>query len=145
MQSTDGDTAQVGPGVAEFLGIPHVSYVSAFEEASDRSITVTADLGDRLLTQSVSLPCLVTVTQAVNQPRLPSLRKKKEVGGRPVLLKKAIDLPPAERTYYGLAGSATRVEKIFPPKREETREVWDGEPRELALRLARLLEEAIGP
>ena len=76
---------------------------------------------------------------------LPSLRKRRRLAAGRVLLKKAIDLPPAERTYYGLAGSATRVEKIFPPKREETREVWDGEPRELALRLARLLEEAIGP
>lgn len=144
MQSTDGDTAQVGPGVAEFLDIPHVSYVSSIEAVSSDSITVTADLGERLLTQEMSLPCLITVTQALNQPRLPSFKRRREVGDKPVEIKRAADLPPAEVSYYGLAGSATRVERIFPPRREEVREMWEGEPREMAHRLAELLKEVAG-
>jgi electron transfer flavoprotein beta subunit len=141
MQSTDGDTAQVGPGVAEFLGIPHVSYVRAIDKVGPTSIEVTADLGDRYQTQEVALPCLITVTRDLNQPRLPSFRMRKETAGRTVDLLKAADLPPADEQHLGLAGSPTRVEKIFPPVRERVREMWEGAPEELAEKLAALLKE----
>lgn len=141
MQSTDGDTAQVGPGVAEFLGIPHVSYVRSIDSVAAGSIGVTADLGDRYLSQEVTLPCLITVTRDLNQPRLPSFRKRKETAGKPVEIMKAADLPPVEEQYLGLSGSPTRVEKIFPPKRERVREMWEGSPAELAGRLSALLKE----
>jgi electron transfer flavoprotein beta subunit len=145
MQSTDGDTAQVGPGVAEFLGIPHVSYVRSIGSATAGSIEVTADLGDRYLSQEVTLPCLITVTKDLNQPRLPSFRKRKETADNPVELVKAADLPPSEEQHLGLAGSPTRVEKIFPPKRERVREMWEGTASELAGRLAALLKEVLEP
>ncbi len=146
MQSTDGDTAQVGPGVAEFLGLPHVSYVRSIDAVSETSITVTADLGDRYLSQEVTLPCLITVTRDLNQPRLPSFRKRRETKDRTVDLLKAVDLPelpPDQQPYLGLSGSPTRVEKIFPPKRERVREMWEGPPEELAARLASLLKEVL--
>jgi len=141
MQSTDGDTAQVGPGVAEFLGIPHVSYVRSIDRVGTTSIEVTADLGDRYQAQEVELPCLITVTRDLNQPRLPSFRKRKETADRTVELLKAADLPPSDEQYLGLSGSPTRVEKIFPPKRERVREMWEGTPEELAEKLAALLKE----
>ena len=158
MQSTDGDTAQVGPGVAEFLDIPHVSDVkeirgmSGLGTGSDpRSLheekpklTVTVDLGDTLLIQDVCLPALITVTKDLNQPRLPSFRLRRAMADKPVVLMRAEDLPSASKTYYGLAGSATRVERIFPPDRTEVREIWEGEPEELASRLADLLREVVG-
>lgn len=145
MQSTDGDTAQVGPGVAEFLGIPHVSYVRSIDAVRPDRIEVTADLGDRYLSQEVQLPCLITVTKDINQPRLPSFRKRKETAGRAVDIVKAADLPPSDEQHLGLAGSPTRVEKIFPPKRERVREVWEGPSVELAGRLATLLKEVLEP
>lgn len=163
MQSTDGDTAQVGPGVAEFLDIPHVSYVKEIHGSSglhacygsvsgeetglpvggdgSAKIKVTADLGDVLVTQEVSLPALITVTKDTNQPRLPSFRLRKAVSDRPVEIMRAGDMPTSSETYYGLAGSATRVERIFPPERTVVREIWEGEPRELAARLAAVLRE----
>ena len=143
MQSTDGDTAQVGPGVAEFLGIPHVSYVRGIGRVDDRSIEVTADLGDRYVTQELSLPCLITVTRELNQPRLPSFRARKETAGRAVTILKPDDLPPSEERYFGLAGSPTRVERIFPPKIERVQEKWEGPASELAGRLAALLREVL--
>lgn len=173
MQSTDGDTAQVGPGVAEFLDIPHVSCVRAIGRVDARSIEVTADLGDRYLTQELSLPCLITVTRDLNQPRLPSFRARKETAGRPVVILKPDDLPPlggpdgsegsdrldgptgserpemtgqsrgSSERYHGLAGSPTRVEKIFPPKVDRVKEKWQGASSELASRLAALLKEVL--
>ncbi|MGE5579117.1 MAG: electron transfer flavoprotein subunit beta/FixA family protein [Bacillota bacterium] len=141
MQSTDGDTAQVGPGVAEFLGIPHVSYVRSIDRVGTTSVEVTADLGDRYQSQEVALPCLITVTRDLNQPRLPSFQKRKETAGRTVDLLKAADLPPADEQYLGLLGSPTRVERIFPPVRKRVREMWEGAPEELAEKLAALLKE----
>lgn len=146
MQSTDGDTAQVGPGVAEMLGIPHVSYVRSIDSVTAASVSVTADLGDRYLSQEVCLPCLITVTRDLNQPRLPSFRKRKETKDKVVDVIKVADLLPlcpSERQYFGLVGSPTRVERIFPPKRERVRETWCGEPDELAERLQALLKEVL--
>lgn len=152
MQSTDGDTAQVGPGVAEFLDIPHVSYVRAIGRVGVDSIEVTADLGDRYLTQELRFPCLITVTKDLNQPRLPSFRARKETAGRPVVILKPADLPPlggsdrlhgSGERYHGLAGSPTRVERIFPPKVDRVKEKWEGPPSELAARLAVLLKEVL--
>ncbi|HHY44258.1 MAG TPA: electron transfer flavoprotein subunit beta/FixA family protein [Firmicutes bacterium] len=158
MQSTDGDTAQVGPGVAEFLDIPHVSYVREIKGVAGPEVgagtyplpegaarlTVTADLGDTLLIQDVCLPALITVTKDLNQPRLPSFKLRKAVADKPVSVMRAEDLPASPKPYYGLAGSATRVEKIFPPERTVVREIWEGEPDELASRLAVLLREVVG-
>jgi electron transfer flavoprotein beta subunit len=145
MQSTDGDTAQVGPGVAEFLGIPHTSYVSAIGRVSPLSIEVTADLGDRHLTQEISFPCLITVTGDLNQPRLPSFRARKETAGRTVDVMGPGDLPPSDEQHYGLNGSPTRVTRVFPPKRERVREMWEGPADELAGHLAALLKEVLAP
>jgi len=145
MQSTDGDTAQVGPGVAEFLGIPHVSYVRSVSDIGAGSLTVVADLGERLLTQEVALPCLITVTRDLNQPRLPSFRKRKETASRAVALVDAGSLPAEGERHYGLAGSPTRVEKVFPPKSERVQETWEGPPAELAARLGALLKRVLSP
>jgi electron transfer flavoprotein beta subunit len=145
MQSTDGDTAQVGPGVAEFLGIPHVSYVRSVNRVGPGSIEVTADLGDRYLTQEISFPCLITVTPELNQPRLPSLRTRKETMARTVAVVRPGDLPPAGEKHYGLSGSPTRVERVFPPKIERVQEMWEGPAAELANRLAALLNEVLSP
>ncbi len=100
-------------------------------------------MGDILLTQDVCLPALITVTRDLNQPRLPSFKLRRAVADRPVVVMRSEDLPSASRTYYGLAGSATRVERIFPPDRTEVREIWEGEPEELAARLAGLLREVV--
>ena len=68
MQTTDGDTAQVGPGIAELLELPHVSYVSRINRISNGAVEVEADMGDGIELLKVGLPCLLTVTKAVNQP-----------------------------------------------------------------------------
>ena len=71
MQTTDGDTAQVGPGIAELLELPHVSYVAEIKDIHKKSILVDADMGDGMEELRIELPCLVTVTKDCNQPRLP--------------------------------------------------------------------------
>lgn len=139
LQSTDGDTGQVGPGVAEFLQISHVSYVSKVEDVTEDKITVVSDLGDRFLTMRVSYPCLLSVSRELNQPRLPSYRLWREVRNAAVKSWSLGDLPQHEECYYGLDGSPTRVKKIFPPRREVVREIWEGRSEELAAKFCMLV------
>lgn len=83
-QTTDGDTAQVGAELAEFLGIPHVAGVSRIHELSDEEILLDLDLPLHVKTVRVKLPCLVCVEKGIYEPRLPSFRRKLETAGRPV-------------------------------------------------------------
>ena len=69
-QAIDGDTAQVGPQLAEKLGLPQVSYVEEFEIADDRkSVTVKRQLEDGYELIEVPLPCLLTTIKELNTPR----------------------------------------------------------------------------
>lgn len=70
-QATDGDTAQVGPSVAEMLNIPHVAYVKKLEEVSEKSIKVQRMMEDGYDLIEVPLPCLFTVVKEINTPRIP--------------------------------------------------------------------------
>lgn len=140
-QTTDGDTAQVGPGIAEFLGLPHVAYVSAILESTLDHIPVEMDFADSVQICQVAYPCLLTVTEATNQPRLPSYRLKLATADRPIRTISHGDLPPLEEVYYGLDGSPTQVERIFPPESRTTRNVYRGDAEELAEQVYRQLRE----
>ena len=116
-QTTDGDTAQVGAEVSEYLGIPNVSNVLSVEEVKDGTITVTASLDDRVVTQRVKLPCLLCVDSDVNTPRLPSYKRKQTVTDEMVKFLSFADFADQDANHYGLNGSATQVERIFPPEK----------------------------
>jgi electron transfer flavoprotein beta subunit len=141
MQTTDGDTAQVGPGVAELLGIPHVSYVSRIRGIAAEAVEVEADMGDGIEELRVGLPCLLTLTKAANQPRLPSFRLMQATKDREVTIWSSEDLVGANPKYFGLTGSPTQVERIFGPAKGGEKELWQGSPRELSQRLLQKLKE----
>lgn len=124
-QSTDGDTAQVGPAIAEHLGIPHAAWVSAIRVEGD-GLCVEQQLQDIIETVWMPFPCLVTVEQGIYTPRLPSLKRLREVRDRPVTVRTLDDFLDREARHYGLSGSPTQVERIFPPPRDVERETWQG-------------------
>ena len=138
-QTTDGDTAQVGPEMAELLGIPHVTNVMRIEKINESSLTLVSALEERLYRLKLRLPCLAAVEKDINTPRLPSYRRKKETAGQPIEIWTLDDLPDREENHYGLSGSATRVERIFPPCRDGKRQMYDGSGAELADLLLELL------
>jgi electron transfer flavoprotein beta subunit len=142
MQTTDGDTAQVGPGLAEFLDIPSASYVRQLSLPDHGRMRVVTDLAGDEAVLEIELPCLLTVTPDLNQPRLPSLGRRLDTADRkiPVWGRSELENAP-EVDLFGLDGSPTRVKRVFPPQAEATRETWKGEGRELGQRLcARLWE-----
>ena len=74
--TTDGDTAQVGPEIAEFLGIAHVSNVLKILQSKEDSIIVEMDMPNTVEVVEIEYPCLITVEKGIFQPRLPSYRLK---------------------------------------------------------------------
>lgn len=125
-QTTDGDTAQIGPEVAAFLNIPHAAYVSNIIEIKDNSITVDCDMDETIQTYEIKFPCLITVGVEIGQPRLPSFRLKIKTKDKNVNTLTMNDLSDNNENNYGLNGSPTQVIKIFPPEIRKERETWDG-------------------
>lgn len=139
--TTDGDTAQVGPEIAEFLSIPHVANVLKLNDIDDKSVTVEMDMAATVEVARIRFPCLITVEKGIFQPRLPSYRlkmKTREKGVPRVALK---DLVDKEASHYGLDGSPTQVKRVFPPPVNTDHEIWTGDGSEMAIRLGNRLQE----
>lgn len=120
-QTTDGDTAQVGAEVAEYLGLPNVANVLGIDEIADGKVTLSASLDDRNVTMSVKLPCVLSVDGDINTPRLPSYKVKQTVTDDLVRFISFADFEDQDENHYGLNGSATQVERIFPPEKNTQR------------------------
>lgn len=114
-RATDGDTAQVGPGLAAWLGLPLVTYVSRVESVSDRSIIVERLAEDGYGLVELALPALLTVVKEIAAVRLPTLAGKKRARDLAIRVLDAasLDHDPAR---VGLKGSPTRVVKVESPK-----------------------------
>ena len=140
-QTTDGDTAQVGAEMAEYLGLPNVSNVLSVEDVKDGKIFVTANLDDKIVSQSVSMPCLISVDGDINTPRLPSYKIKKTLTEDSVKFLTFADFEDQNPNHYGLSGSATQVERIFPPEKVSQKQVLEGDAETQAAALMALLQQ----
>ena len=141
-QTTDGDTAQVGPELAERLGIDHAANVTRILALEEEYITVEIDLDNAREQLRIKLPCLLTVDKDVNTPRLPSfIKKKKMEGAENIRILSFSDFPEADETKFGLKGSPTQVERIFPPDKNTDKEILNGTSEELASDLYQILKD----
>jgi electron transfer flavoprotein alpha/beta subunit len=128
-QAIDGDTAQVGPETAEFLNIPHISYVRKIEEAGQNSIRVQRMMDEGYDVVECAYPVLLTVVKELNEPRLPSL-KGKMAAKKAVISKWALSDIAADENSLGLKGSPTQVKNIFTPEARSGRRMLEGTPEE---------------
>jgi len=140
-QTTDGDTAQVGPEMAEYLGIPHIANVLKIIEIKDKSIIIEMDMANTVEVAEVQFPCLLTVEKDIFQPRLPSYRKKLVTKDREIKMITLKDFEDKDEKKYGLNGSPTKVERIFPPDVNNDREIWTGTGEQLSFKMATKLKE----
>jgi electron transfer flavoprotein beta subunit len=124
-QAIDGDTAQVGPEIAEFLNIPHVAYVNKIEDISAHSVKVHRLMDDGYDVVESSVPVLLTVVKEINIPRLPSL-KGKMAAKKAVITKMDAQAIGAEEGNLGLKGSTTQVKNIFAPQSKVDRKTLEG-------------------
>jgi len=138
-KAIDAETGQVGPQVAELLGIPHVAYVTHLEVHKD---TLTAR---RLRTEGVetvecSLPALVTVTKETNQPRLPTLHSTIASKRKPIRIVTVKDLGK-NPDRYGLKGSPTIVSRLLAPTPRPACKILEGSTKEVVNQLVAILAE----
>lgn len=141
-QTTDGDTAQTGPEVAELLGLPHASYVQSVEiDPGCSCATVQVNLGEVMQMLRLPLPCLLTVEKDIATPRLPSFVRSQAVSEEDILVLGLDDLPVRDERRYGLTGSPTQVERIFPPPRSAGRELVTGSADKVAQRAFDILHD----
>jgi len=129
-QAIDGDTAQVGPGIAESMNIGQVTFVRDVTEIGDGTLRVLRITDKGRSEVEAELPVLLSVTKLDREPRLPSLRGKLRAKKEKIehLDAKVLNLPEGS---VGLAGSPTQVIRIFTPQKHTQGEIKRGKPDEL--------------
>jgi electron transfer flavoprotein beta subunit len=141
-QAADGDTAQVGPGLAQRLAMPYVCFVRRVVslEPTGRTIRVERLMDDGYDVVESSLPVLLTVVKEIGDLRVPSLKGKMKAKKMAVPIWSAADIG-ADPDCIGLPGSPTQVIEIFAPKPRGRRLVLEGNPEEQAGQLLDLLRK----
>ena len=141
-QAIDGDTAQVGPQIAEKLEIPQVSYVADIQKEGN-TLTVRRMLEDGYMTVQVQTPCLLTCIKELNQPRYMSVGGIMECYQKPLAVFDYEALkndPLIDVDTIGLKGSPTNVYKSFSPPVKGAGMMLEGEGKETVDQLVSLLD-----
>jgi electron transfer flavoprotein beta subunit len=138
-KAIDAETGQVGPQVAELLGIPHVAYVNHVEVHNDE-LTARRLRTEGIETVECSLPALVTVTKEINEPRLASLRSTIAAKRKPIRIVTVKDLEKNPER-YGLKGSPTIVSRVFTPPPRGACRILEGSTSDVVNQLVAILAE----
>lgn len=141
-QASDGDTAQVGPGIACHLDLPQITYVRKIEKIDNKHLVAERLLESGYEVVEVPVPCLLTVVKEINEPRLPSLKGKMAAKKAQIPVWKAADLG-AEPGGLGLDGSPTKVVRIFTPPARQGGLILRGEPEEVVGQLVEKLKDVV--
>jgi len=141
-QASDGDTAQVGPGISTHLNIPQVTYVKKIETVTEKSLKVERMLEEGFAIVETPLPALITVVKEINEPRIPSLKGMMKSKSAKITTygQKDLNLDPRN---IGLCGSPTQVVKIFTPPQRTGGQILKGEIDEIAKQLVDLLKDEV--
>ena len=140
-QAIDGDTAQVGPQIAEKLHLPQVTYAAEIVKDGD-TITVKRMLEDGYMTIKVKTPCLITCIKELNEPRYMSIDGIYATYNKPLETfdyEKLKDHPLIDATTIGLKGSPTNIFKSFTPPQKGAGKMLEGSGKETCEELASIL------
>ena len=140
-QAIDGDTAQVGPQIAEKLHLPQVTYAADIQKDGD-TITVKRMLEDGYMTIKVKTPCLITCIKELNDPRYMSVGGVFEAYGKPMTTydyEALKDDPLIDATTIGLKGSPTNIFKSFTPPQKGAGMMLEGADKATCEKLADIL------
>ena len=116
-QAIDGDTAQVGPGIAEHIGLPQVTYVQKIREIHDDHLMVERAIEGGYEVLTVPLPAMIAVEKSINEPRLPTMMGTMKAHKKQITTW-GFDELGADEDKLGMNGSPTRVKRIFSPERK---------------------------
>jgi len=141
-QASDGDTAQVGPGISTHLDIPQVTYVKKIEEIKGNSLRCERMTEEGFEIIETPLPALLTVVKEINEPRIPSLRGMMRAKQAKILTWTQKDLG-LDSQKIGLCGSPTQVVKIFTPPPRIGGQILKGETQDVVEKLVELLRSEV--
>jgi electron transfer flavoprotein beta subunit len=141
-QAIDGDTAQVGPEIAEILGLPQITYgVEAVLSVNKKQIQVKQEVEKGYEVLEASLPALVTFSKGEVVRRAPSFRDVIDARQKTIRIVSANELPLSEEE-LGLKGSFTQVVKVFPPPQKKSNQlIQNVEPVQAAQEIFEFLKE----
>ncbi len=137
-QAMDGDTAQVGPGIAEKLRLPFITFVSKIEELEGKRIKVQRLLEEDHEVIECRLPALITVVKEINEPRIASLKGRMRARKAEIEIWTAKDIEAME-SRIGLTGSPTKVIKVFAPEQRGKGEMVEGEVSDQVKKLKEII------
>jgi len=137
-QATDGDTAQVGPGIAHHLGLPVLTYAKSVEAVGEKAFKVVRMTEDGHEEWEIDRPCALTVVKEAGELRIGSLKSKMAAKKAQIPVWGVAELSP-DPDKIGLNGSPTRVAKVFAPPVKTNRVRLEGTPAEQAGKLVELL------
>jgi len=143
-QTIDGDTAQVGPGIATRLGYSQLTLVDRIEsiDIKAKKVKCRRKLEGRHEVVEAGLPAMISVLREINEPRYPKVPMRLEAADATITLWDNTVMA-LEKSTIGLDGSATLVRKIFSPERPKGQIIGDGlnAPEEAAqLLISKLVE-----
>lgn len=141
-QASDGDTAQVGPGIATHLDMPQVTYVRKIDEIDENHVVAERLLESGYEVVDCSIPCVLTVVKEINEPRLPSLKGKMAARKAEIKTMTAADID-ADPAMIGLDGSPTKVVRIFTPETRKGGIMLEGEPPQMVAELVENLKDIV--
>lgn len=141
-QAIDGDTAQVGPGLARRLGLSYVTCAQKVRHAGKDGLVVERMMDDGYDVVELPLPALLTVVKDVNEPRVPSLKGKMRAKSAEITIFSAAAIG-ADPACIGLAGSPTRVVRVFAPPPRGNRQVFGGSATEQVEQLLTRLQGSL--
>ncbi len=124
-QAIDGDTAQVGPGLATRLDIPYITCVQKIREATESGLIAERMMDDGFDVVAVDYPALLSVVKDINEPRVPSIKGKMKAKKAEIVKFNAQTIE-ADPACIGLPGSPTKVVNVFPPSARGGRSVLTG-------------------
>ena len=140
-QAIDGDTAQVGPQIAEKLGLPQITYAGEITKEGN-TLTVKRILEDGYMMISVDTPCMITCIKELNTPRYMSVSGVLEAFDKEIEIfdyNKLKDHPLIDATTIGLKGSPTNIYKSFTPPQKGVGMMLKGDGKETTNELAAIL------
>ncbi|MCB2361375.1 electron transfer flavoprotein subunit beta/FixA family protein [Clostridium estertheticum] len=138
-QAIDGDTGQIGPEIAEHLGITQVTFAAKIE-VKDDTVIVNREHDQGYEVIETKFPVVCTVVKSINEPRYASIKSKMKSNRAVIDELTVADLPELDQTKIGLKGSPTRVKKSFtPPRKESGIRIQEETGRESAVKLYEIL------
>jgi len=141
-QAIDGDTAQVGPEMAEHLDFTQVTYVSKIESVNGNIIRIEREHEEGYEVIEAQMPVLLTVVKSINEPRTPTVKSTMKAN-RKEITAWTVDNILIKTSAIGLKGSPTQVRRIFTPERRVQGELIQADTaREAAATLVNRLVEA---